>query len=103
MKRLHQLGARKFIVVGIGPLGCIPVVRALHLLPSGKCSVKVNELIQEYNKKLREMINGLNQELGPDESVFVYANSFDIVLSIILDYQRYGKLGNSLVKIFFFL
>ncbi|KAJ4837633.1 hypothetical protein Tsubulata_026473 [Turnera subulata] len=73
-----KLGARKFIVVGVGPLGCIPFVRALKLLPSGKCSVEINELVQGYNKKLTDMLGGLNQEMGP-ESVFVYANSYDNV------------------------
>ncbi|KDP25209.1 hypothetical protein JCGZ_20365 [Jatropha curcas] len=89
LKRLHNLGARKFIVVGIGPLGCIPFIRALSLLPGRTCSVNVNELIKGYNKKLREMLNGLNQEMGP-ESVFVFANSYDIVLSLIHNYRQYG-------------
>ncbi|XP_050226835.1 GDSL esterase/lipase At5g41890 isoform X2 [Mercurialis annua] len=88
-KRLHELGARKFIIVDVGPLGCIPFVRALNLLPIAECSIKVNQLIKGYNKKLKNMVNGLNQELGP-EAMFVYANSFDIVLSIILDYHQYG-------------
>ncbi|KAA8525089.1 hypothetical protein F0562_007047 [Nyssa sinensis] len=89
LKRLHELGARKFIVVGIGPLGCIPFVRALHLVPSGKCSVKVNTLIQGYNKKLSEVLDRLNQEMGP-EAIFVYANSYDIVSGIILNHHQYG-------------
>ncbi|WCJ26642.1 GDSL esterase/lipase At5g41890 [Euphorbia peplus] len=89
LKRLHELGGRKFIVVGVGPLGCIPFVRALHLLPKGQCSTKVNDLIEGYNIKLSQMLSGLNQELGP-ESVFVFANSYDIVLNIILDYHQYG-------------
>lgn len=77
-------------MVGVGPLGCIPFVRALNLLPRGKCSVTVNELIQGYNEKLRDMLNRLNQEMGP-ESIFIYANSYDIVLSIILNSRKYGK------------
>ncbi|KAK3030676.1 hypothetical protein RJ639_035880 [Escallonia herrerae] len=89
LKRLHELGARKIIVVGVGPLGCIPFVRALHLVPSGKCSAKVNSLIQGYNKKLRDMLNQCNQEMGP-ETIYVYANSYDIFGGIILNYHKYG-------------
>ncbi|XP_065862849.1 GDSL esterase/lipase At5g41890 [Euphorbia lathyris] len=89
LKRLHELGARKFIVVGVGPLGCIPFVRALHLLPKGQCSTKVNKIIKGYNSKLGKMLTRLNQQLGPD-SMFVFANSYDVVLSIILDYHQYG-------------
>ncbi|XP_030955824.1 GDSL esterase/lipase At5g41890 [Quercus lobata] len=89
LKRLHELGARKFIVVGVGPIGCIPFVRSLNLLASGKCSIKVNDLIQGYNKKLNMALDQLNQQLGP-EAIFVYANSFDIVMRIILNYHQYG-------------
>ncbi|KAF8379796.1 hypothetical protein HHK36_029245 [Tetracentron sinense] len=89
LKQLHKLGARKFIVVGVGPLGCIPFVRALKLLPSGRCSVVANTLIQGYNKKLHEALNRLNHEMGP-EAMFVYANSYDIVTMIIRHYPQYG-------------
>ncbi|CAL9030563.1 unnamed protein product [Prunus brigantina] len=89
LKRLHLLGARKFIVVGVGPLGCIPFIRAIKLLPSGQCSAEVNELIQGYNTKLNGVLDQLNQELGP-EAIFVYANSFDIFMKIIGNYHQYG-------------
>lgn len=101
MKRLHLLGARKVIVVGIGPLGCIPFGRALNLVPSGQCLVEMNELIQGYNEKLKEMLNGLNQEKGP-EAVFVYANTYSIVLKIILNYPHYGKFLRFITSLFFF-
>ncbi|XVF51204.1 hypothetical protein PTKIN_Ptkin04bG0165800 [Pterospermum kingtungense] len=89
LKRLHELGARKVVVVGIGPLGCIPFVRALHLLPKGKCSGEVNAFIQRYNEKLKERLNRLNQEMGP-ESIFVFANSYDVFMKIIANYRQFG-------------
>ncbi|KAM7525944.1 hypothetical protein LguiA_015846 [Lonicera macranthoides] len=89
LKRLHELGARKFIVVGIGPLGCIPFVRALHLVPAGKCSVTVNTLIRGYNQRLVKVLDALNQETGLD-TIFVYANSYNVVRDIILNYHKYG-------------
>ncbi|CAK9167449.1 unnamed protein product [Ilex paraguariensis] len=89
LKRLHGLGARKFIVVGVGPLGCIPFVRALHLVSGGKCSDEVNTFIRGYNKKLNVVLGDLNQKMGP-EAIFVYANSYDIVIRIISQYRRYG-------------
>ncbi|KAL6004319.1 hypothetical protein ACLOJK_004868 [Asimina triloba] len=89
LKRLHELGARKVIVVGVGPLGCIPFVRALMLVPNGKCYSKANKLIQGYNKELIRMLGQLNRELGP-EAVFVYANSYDIVSEIIRNHRKYG-------------
>ncbi|KAF6153724.1 hypothetical protein GIB67_000957 [Kingdonia uniflora] len=89
LRRLHELGARKFLVVGVGPLGCIPIVRALKLVPDERCSLHANKLIQGYNKKLKAMLNRLNQELGP-ESIFVYGNSYDIFFRILENYREYG-------------
>ena len=89
MQRLHELGARKFVVVGVGPLGCIPFVRAFKLLPSRKCSGEVNALVQGYNEKLKELLNRLNQEMGP-EAIFVFANSYDVFMKIIANYRQFG-------------
>lgn len=91
MKRLHELGARKIVVVDVGPIGCIPYVRALLVIPNGKCSSAANKLIRAYNAKLRRRIYELNQEMGP-EATFVYANSFDIVMQVIRNYSQYGTL-----------
>ncbi|KAG8476435.1 hypothetical protein CXB51_033397 [Gossypium anomalum] len=87
--RLHEMGARKFIVVGVGPLGCIPFVRALKLLRSGQCSSAVNTLIQAYNQRLKELLSRLNQEMGP-ETIFVFANSYNVFMDIIANYHQYG-------------
>ncbi|KAA3460033.1 GDSL esterase/lipase [Gossypium australe] len=89
LERLHEMGARKFIVVGVGPLGCIPFVRALKLLRSGQCSSAVNTLIQAYNQRLKELLSRLNQEMGP-ETIFVFANSYDAFIDIIANYHQYG-------------
>ncbi|KAK1304733.1 GDSL esterase/lipase [Acorus calamus] len=89
LKRLNELGARRFVVVGVGPLGCIPYVRALKLLPDETCSSVANRLTQGYNMKLRRMLDQLNDKMGPS-SMFVYANSYDIFMGIIQHYQHYG-------------
>lgn len=77
------------VVVGIGPLGCIPFVRAFNLLPGGKCSGEVNALIQHYNEKLKGLLNRLNQEMGP-EAIFVFANSYDVFMKIIANHRQFG-------------
>ncbi|XP_057968053.1 GDSL esterase/lipase At5g41890 [Malania oleifera] len=89
LKRLHGMGARKMVVVGVGPLGCIPFVRALSLLPSGQCSSEANDFIRAYNARLRHVVDDLNREMGPGV-VFVYANAYDIVMSIIRGYPQFG-------------
>ncbi|XP_073132994.1 GDSL esterase/lipase At5g41890 [Henckelia pumila] len=89
LERLYVFGARKFVVVGIGPLGCIPFIRAIEIIPSGKCSGEVNALVQGYNQKLQAKLDQMNKDLWPN-AVFVYANSYDIFRDIILNYHKYG-------------
>ncbi|XP_071726080.1 GDSL esterase/lipase At5g41890 [Rutidosis leptorrhynchoides] len=89
LKRLHKLGARKVVVVDIGPLGCIPFVRDIHFLAPGKCHEEMNTLIQGYNQKLRMVVQRLNQEMGFG-SIFVYANSYDVIMGMLQNYRSYG-------------
>ncbi|KAL6882684.1 hypothetical protein ACP4OV_011374 [Aristida adscensionis] len=89
LKRLNELGARKFVVSDVGPLGCIPYIRALEFMPAGECSASANQLTKGYNMKLKGMIGKMNQETGP-ASIFVFTNTFDIVLEIIQHYRQYG-------------
>ncbi|XP_031131939.1 GDSL esterase/lipase At5g41890 [Ipomoea triloba] len=93
LKRLHGLGGRKFVIVDIGPLGCIPFVRAIKFVPKGKCSVEVNTLIRGYNSKLKAEIHRLNREIGP-KAIFVYANTYDAFRHIILNYRYFGFENN---------
>ncbi|CAH9092709.1 unnamed protein product [Cuscuta epithymum] len=89
IQRLHGLGARKFVVVDVGPLGCIPFVRAIKFAPQQKCSTEVNALIRGYNFKLKEELRRLNRDIGP-EAIFLYANSYYVVRQIILNFHHFG-------------
>lgn len=83
------MGARKLVLVGIGLVGCIPFVRALNLfLPSGSCVIQANRFIQGYNMRLKELLNELNRV------IFVYVNSYDILMEIVLNYRRHGNRTN---------
>ncbi|KAF7850084.1 hypothetical protein BT93_L5869 [Corymbia citriodora subsp. variegata] len=63
LRMLCEMGGRKSVVVGIRPVGCIPFVRALNLFfPGGSCVVQVNQFIQGYNKKLKELLDELTKK-----------------------------------------
>ncbi|KAL2237906.1 GDSL esterase/lipase At5g41890 [Sesamum indicum] len=89
LKRLHALGARKLVVVGLGPLGCIPFIRAINLVPSGQCSAAVNAFATAYNLKLKHELHQMNLHLGPS-AIFLYANSYHIFTEIITNHRDYG-------------
>ncbi|PIA47127.1 hypothetical protein AQUCO_01400078v1 [Aquilegia coerulea] len=51
---LYNLGARKFILSGVGLMGCIPSILAQS--PDGKCSEEVNRLVIPFNANIRAMV-----------------------------------------------
>ncbi|XP_021898141.1 GDSL esterase/lipase At5g33370-like [Carica papaya] len=87
LTRLHDVGARRVMVTGTGPMGCVPAELAMRS-PNGECSVELQRAAGLYNPQLVEMLNGLNRELGED--VFVATNAFDMHMNFINSPQAYG-------------
>lgn len=88
MQRLYELGARRVLVTGTGPLGCVPAELALHSR-NGECAVELQQATGLFNPQLVQLINNLNSEIGSD--VFIYANAFEMHTDFISDPQAYGK------------
>ncbi|CAL9225633.1 unnamed protein product [Arabidopsis halleri] len=88
LTRLYQLGARKIVVINIGPIGCIPFERESDPTAGDECSAEPNEVAQMYNIKLKTLVEDLNKNL--QGSRFVYADVFRIVYDILQNYSSYG-------------
>ncbi|XP_057994613.1 GDSL esterase/lipase At1g71691 isoform X2 [Hevea brasiliensis] len=58
---LYNLGARKFVLAGLGLMGCIPSILAQS--PAGQCSEAVNQLILPFNENVKTMMNNFNTNL----------------------------------------
>ncbi|CAN1293878.1 GDSL esterase/lipase At1g71691, partial [Linum perenne] len=48
---LYNLGGRKFVIAGLGVMGCIPSILAQS--PSGLCSEEVNKLVTPFNQNVK--------------------------------------------------
>ncbi|CAL5208362.1 unnamed protein product [Lathyrus oleraceus] len=71
LRRLYNLGARRVVVTGTGPMGCAPSELALRRGPNDGCSTELGLAASLYNPKLFQMIVELNRELGSDVFVVV--------------------------------
>lgn len=90
--RLHQLGARKMIFHGLGPLGCIPSQRVKST--RGICLKQVNLWVQEFNSKVEKLVATLNKHLPYAQISF--ADTYPIVLDLIENPTSYGfKISNT--------
>ncbi|KAH7533786.1 hypothetical protein FEM48_Zijuj04G0168800 [Ziziphus jujuba var. spinosa] len=90
--RLYQLGARKMVIHGVGPLGCIPSQRVKS--KKGQCLKRVNQWVLEFNSKVQKLISSLNKKL-PKSSI-LFADSYPAVYDLITNPTEYGfKVSNT--------
>ncbi|KAL2325296.1 hypothetical protein Fmac_024354 [Flemingia macrophylla] len=72
LRRLYDVGARRVLVTGSGPLGCVPAELALRGR-NGECAEELQKASSLFNPQLVEMTRQLNEEVGSD--VFVAVNT----------------------------
>jgi phospholipase/lecithinase/hemolysin len=87
LARLYELGARRVLVTGTGPMGCVPAELAQRSR-AGECAVELQRAAALYNPQLIQMINELNSEIGAN--IFVAVNAQRMQMDFISDPQAYG-------------
>ncbi|CAA7025845.1 unnamed protein product [Microthlaspi erraticum] len=88
LKRIHNSGARKFLILGVAQIGCTPGKRnkksILH-----ECSEEANMMASLYNEALTKMLQQLKQEIGNTMS-YTYFDLFKAIQDIINNPTSYG-------------
>ncbi|KAG2654931.1 hypothetical protein PVAP13_1NG559000 [Panicum virgatum] len=87
LTRLYDLGARRVLVQGVGPIGCVPAELALHSL-DGSCDRELQRAAEMYNPRLMALLEELNARYGG--GVFVGVNMQRIHNDFIEDPKAYG-------------
>lgn len=87
MQRLYDLGARRVLVTGTGPMGCVPAELALRS-GNGECDVELQRAASLFNPQLVEMVKGLNQEIGAH--VFIAVNAYEMHMDFVNNPQAFG-------------
>ncbi|XP_021742274.1 GDSL esterase/lipase At1g29670-like [Chenopodium quinoa] len=67
-----SLGARKIILFGLSPLGCLPILNLVQT-----CSGFINGVLKDYNHKLKSLVYNYNSKHPGVKLVFI--NSMDII------------------------
>ncbi|KAF5190039.1 GDSL esterase/lipase [Thalictrum thalictroides] len=94
VQRLYRMGARKFSISGLPPIGCLPVqVTAGSILPSTHllqrvCVGQQNFDSQSYNAKLQGLISRLQARL-PGSKV-AYVDIYNPLVDMIHNPHKYG-------------
>jgi len=66
---LHDIGARKMVLVGAGPIGCTPYALATN----GACIEEQNAAALIFSSKLKSLVDQFNNQFR--DSKFVFRNS----------------------------
>ncbi|XP_057527161.1 GDSL esterase/lipase At1g71250-like [Amaranthus tricolor] len=85
---LYNVGLRKFFIVGLSPIGCIPNQRATGQAPVGRCVDSVNQMLGSFNEGLRSMVVQLNA--NHPAGIFVYFNAYGALGDILNNPASYG-------------
>lgn len=80
------MGARKYVLVGLGLLGCTPHTIIAHGT-DGSCVEEENSPAFIYDDKLKSLVDHLNNKLSID-SKFIFINT--TTQSLVVD-ESYGN------------
>ncbi|KAL1209761.1 GDSL esterase/lipase [Cardamine amara subsp. amara] len=88
---LYGNGFRKFVLAGVGPLGCIPDQLAARGALPGQCVEAVNEMAELFNNRLISLVDRLNSDnKTAGEAIFVYGNTYGSAVEILTNPLDYG-------------
>ncbi|KAK9063085.1 hypothetical protein SSX86_016955 [Deinandra increscens subsp. villosa] len=87
LMNLYEMGLRRVLVTGTGPIGCVPAELAQHSR-NGECSEQLQTAAGLFNPQLQQMLDSLNQEIG--SHTFIGVNIRQTSIDFISDPARYG-------------
>ncbi|MED6220966.1 hypothetical protein PIB30_049908 [Stylosanthes scabra] len=87
LRRLYDIGARRVLVTGTGPLGCVPAELAQRSR-NGECAPDLQQAAALFNPQLVQIISELNSEIGYD--IFIGANTQQMSNNFITNPTAYG-------------
>lgn len=93
-QKLHSKGAKRVAVLGMPPLGCLPIdVTTASKGSKGKrrCVDQHNSDARSYNFKLQAVIKRLSMQLP--RCKIVYSDIYTPIMQMIKTPKKYGELA----------
>ncbi|KAK4347294.1 hypothetical protein RND71_033633 [Anisodus tanguticus] len=88
LETLYDYGARKFVLIGVGQIGCSPNALAQNSADGKTCAENINVANQLFNSRLKGLVDEFNSTT-PDAK-FIYINAYDIFQDLIDNPSEFG-------------
>ncbi|MBA0783552.1 hypothetical protein Gotri_001249 [Gossypium trilobum] len=88
IRELYKLGARKVVIGGLPPMGCLPLERTTNMFFGSDCIDEYNDVAKDFNKKLQGAVTELKQELGGIH--LVMSSPYDKLMEMIRNPSHFG-------------
>ncbi|KAF8662030.1 hypothetical protein HU200_056565 [Digitaria exilis] len=82
-----MLGGRRFVFVGLPPMGCLPIARTLVGTGSDRCDETLNQLATSFNSKLVQLLSYINYQRQIRTS---YIDTYTTIHEATVDPKAYG-------------
>ncbi|TXG59875.1 hypothetical protein EZV62_014448 [Acer yangbiense] len=86
LKSLYDLGARKFGIISVPPIGCCPLLRQYNF--SGGCLEEANEYAQSFYNATEDILKQLSLELPG--MTYSLGNLYEMTTIVIEDQYAFG-------------
>ncbi|KAH6762802.1 hypothetical protein C2S52_020235 [Perilla frutescens var. hirtella] len=87
MEKLQERGARRFAIIGMPPLGCLPMDVTLNEAKR-ECVKAHNSEAEAYNVKLQDLIKHLLVDMP--RSKLVYVDIYNPIMSMVNNPKQFG-------------
>lgn len=88
LRALYNYGARKFVLNGVGQIGCSPNALAQNSPDGSTCVSRINNANQIFNNRMRGLVDEFNS--NSRDARFIYVNAYGIFQDIINNPSAFG-------------
>ncbi|XP_047948694.1 GDSL esterase/lipase At5g45670-like [Salvia hispanica] len=88
LRMLYNFGARKFVLIGVGQIGCSPNALAQNSPDGRTCVARINNANQIFNSRLRGLVDEFNGNT-PDARL-IYVDAYGVFQDLIDSPSEFG-------------
>ncbi|MBA0569273.1 hypothetical protein Golob_006714, partial [Gossypium lobatum] len=88
LQALYNYGARKFVLIGVGQIGCSPNELAQNSRDGRTCVERINAANRIFNSKLKGLVDQFNN--ANSDAKFIYIDVYGIFQDITSNPSAYG-------------